>query len=126
MEEVEKIAPKLPNQEFDYYKIAKILLSRWYWIAGSVLICYLVSNIYLWYTPKVFATSALIKFEEKKSEISDIVGIVGANDRTNVSRIQSETAVLQSTPLLLNAVKHLDYLFSFYVVGRVLNRTNKV
>lgn len=126
MEEVEKIAPKLPNQQFDYYKIAKILLSRWYWIAGSVLVCYLVSNIYLWYTPKTFATSALIKFEEKKSEISDIVGIVGANDRANVSRIQSETAVLQSTPLLLNAVKHLDYLFSFYVVGRVLNRTNEL
>jgi tyrosine-protein kinase Etk/Wzc len=126
MEELEKTAPKLPNQEFDYYKIAKILISRWYWIAGSVLICYLASSVYLWYTPKIYATSALIKFEEKKSEISDIVGIAGGSDRSNSSRVQSETAVLQSTPLLLNAVKHLDYLFSFYVVGRVLNRTNEM
>ncbi len=126
MEELEKIAPKLPNQQFDYYKIAKILLSRWYWIAGSVLICYLASNIYLWYTPKIYATSAIIKFEEKKSEISDLVGVVGGGDRANVSRVQSETVVLQSTPLLINAVKHLDYLFSFYVVGRVLNRTNEL
>ncbi|MES2377379.1 MAG: polysaccharide biosynthesis tyrosine autokinase [Bacteroidota bacterium] len=125
MEELEKTAPKLPNQEFDYYKIAKILLSRWYWIAGSVLISYLASSIYLWYTPKTYATSALIKFEEKKSEISDLVG-VGGNDRGNLSRVQSETAVLQSTPLLLNAVKHLNYLFSFYVVGRVINRTNEL
>ncbi|MFD2145618.1 hypothetical protein [Mucilaginibacter antarcticus] len=42
------------------------------------------------------------------------------------SRIQSEVVVLQSTPMLLNAVKHLDYQFSFYVVGRVLNRTNEL
>jgi tyrosine-protein kinase Etk/Wzc len=126
MEELQKTAPKLPSQEFDYYKIAKILLSRWYWIAGSVLICYLASNIYLWYTPKIYATSAIIKFEEKKSEISDLVGVAGANDRALSSRIQSEIVVLQSTPMLLNAVKHLDYQFSFYVVGRVLNRTNEL
>lgn len=126
MEELGKTAPKLPNQEFDYFKIAKILLSRWYWIVGSVLICYLTSSIYLWYTPKTYATSALIKFEEKKSEIADIVGLAGGNDRGATSRIQSETAVLQSAPLLLNAVKHLDYLFSFYVVGRVINRTNEL
>jgi tyrosine-protein kinase Etk/Wzc len=126
MEELQRPAPKLPSQEFDYYKIAKILLSRWYWIAGSVLLCYLASNLYLWYTPKIYATSAIIKFEEKKSEISDIVGGVGGNDRVSASRVQSETVVLQSTPLLLNAIKHLDYQFSFYVVGRVLNRTNEL
>ncbi|MES2807860.1 MAG: polysaccharide biosynthesis tyrosine autokinase [Bacteroidota bacterium] len=126
MEELQKNAPKLPSQDFDYYKIAKILLSRWYWIAGSVLICYLASNVYLWYTPKIYATSAIIKFEEKKSEISDIVGSAGGNDRAMASRIQSEIVVLQSTPMLLNAVKHLDYQFSFYVVGRVLNRTNEL
>jgi tyrosine-protein kinase Etk/Wzc len=126
MEELQKTAPKLPNQEFDYYKIAKILLSRWYWIAGSVLICYLASNVYLWYTPKIYATSAIIKFEERKSEISDIVGGAGGTDRAMSSRIQTEIVVLQSTPMLLSAVKQLDYQFSFYVVGRVLNRTNEL
>jgi tyrosine-protein kinase Etk/Wzc len=111
MEDLQKTAPKLPSQEFDYYKIAKILLSRWYWIAGSVFVCYLASNLYLWYTPKIYATSAIIKFEEKKSEISDIIGAGGGNDRVSASRLQSETVVLQSTPLLLNAIKqnHLIY-----------------
>jgi tyrosine-protein kinase Etk/Wzc len=126
MEEVDNRQVKLPNQEFDYYKIGKILLSRWYWIAGSVIACMLASNIYLWYTPKTYATSAVMKFEEKKSEISDIVGISNNNDRANTSRVQSEIIVLQSTPLLLNAIKHLDYRFSFYIVGRVLNRTNEL
>src|SRR5882757_478864 len=104
MEEVDKTQPKLANQEFDYYKIGKILLSRWYWIAGSVIACILASNIYLWYTPKTYATSTIMKFEEKKSEISDIVGIQSSTDRANTSRVQSEIIVLQSTPLLLNAI----------------------
>jgi len=126
MEETDKIQQKLPNQEIDYFKIAKILLSRWYWIVGSVVICSIIANVYLWYTPKTYATSATMKFEEKKSEIPDLVGIPAATDRISASRIQTETIVLQSTPLLLNAIRHLDYRISFYVVGRVLNRTSEL
>jgi tyrosine-protein kinase Etk/Wzc len=124
MEETDKTQPKLANQEIDYFKIGKILLSRWYWIVGSVAICMITANVYLWYTPKIYATSGSMKFEEKKSEIQDLVGVPGNSDRSSMSKIQSETIVLQSTPLLLNAIKHLDYRISFFIVGRVLNRTN--
>ena len=127
MEETDKIPQKLPSQEIDYFKILKILLSRWYWIAGSLAICMLLANVYLWYTPKTFATSGTMKFEEKKSEIPDLVGIASTTaDRGLPPRIQSETIVLQSNPLLLSAIKHLDYRISFYVIGRVLNRTNEL
>ncbi|TWI99270.1 capsular exopolysaccharide synthesis family protein [Mucilaginibacter frigoritolerans] len=126
MEETEKIKHKLPSQEIDYFKIAQILLSRWYWIAGSLLACMIMSNLYLWYTPKVYATSATMKFEEKKSEIPDLVGITTSTERASASKIQSETIVLQSTPLLLSAIKQLDYRISFFVVGRVLNRTSEL
>ncbi|MFD2145619.1 Wzz/FepE/Etk N-terminal domain-containing protein [Mucilaginibacter antarcticus] len=78
MEELQKTAPKLPSQEFDYYKISKILLSRWYWIAGSVLVCYLASNVYLWYTPKIYATSAIIKFEEKNQKFQTLLAAARA------------------------------------------------
>ncbi|MFD2870928.1 GumC family protein [Mucilaginibacter ximonensis] len=125
--EQERSKQKLPHQEFDYYKIAKILLSRWYWIAGSIVFCVLVSNIYLWYTPKIYSTSAIMKFEDRKSEIGDLVGTATQADRpASYSRIPSETIVITSTPLLLNAVKQLDYRISFYVVGRVLNRTSEL
>ncbi|MBB3057081.1 GumC family protein [Mucilaginibacter gotjawali] len=126
MEETDKIKHKLPSQEIDYFKIGKILLSRWYWIVGSVTICMFISNVYLWYTPKTFATSSTMKFEEKKSEMADITGAGVASDRANASRIQTETIVLQSTPLLESAIKQLDYRISFYIVGRVLNRTNEL
>lgn len=126
MEELEKKQPKLPSQEIDYVKIVKILISRWYWVVGSVVICIIIANVYLWYTPKIYATAATLKFEEKKSEISDLISVPGASDRGNVSKIQSETIVLQSNALLVNAIRHLDYRMSFYIVGRVLNRTNEL
>jgi len=117
MEEIDKTSRKLPNQEIDYFKIGKILLSRWYWIASSVLICFAISYIYLWYTPKIYATSSTLKLEEKKSEFSDLVGVINNNDR-GPSKIQSETFVLQSRTLILSAIKDLDYRLSFYIAGR--------
>jgi len=127
MEETDKIQHKLPNQEIDYFKIVKIFLSRWYWIAGSLIICMIIGNVYLWYTPKTYATSGTMKFEEKKSELPDLGGLTtGVSQGSSSSRIQSETIVLQSTPLLLNAIRHLDYRISFYVVGRVINRTSEI
>jgi tyrosine-protein kinase Etk/Wzc len=126
MEESDKIQHKLPSQEIDYFKIGKILLSRWYWIVGSLTLCTIAANVYLWYTPKTFATSATMKFEEKKSELPDLGGVSTVTDRTTSSRIQTETIVLQSTPLLLSAIKHLDFRISFYIVGRVLNRTSEL
>jgi capsular exopolysaccharide synthesis family protein len=126
MEQTNRLQPKLPNQQIDYFKIGKMLLSRWYWIIGSLIGCMLAANLYLWYTPKSYATSGTMKFEEKKSELQDIGGITTTADRANASRIQTEIVVLQSTPLLLNAIKQLDYRISFYVVGRVLNRTTEI
>jgi tyrosine-protein kinase Etk/Wzc len=127
MEETDKIPHKLPIQEIDYFKIAKILLSRWYWVAGSLTVCMIIANVYLWYTPKTYSTSGTMKFEEKKSELPDLSGLTNvAANQANASRVQSETIVLQSTPLLLNAIRHLDYRISFYIVGRVVNRTNEI
>jgi tyrosine-protein kinase Etk/Wzc len=118
MEEPEKIITKLPNQEIDYFKIGKILISRWYWIAGSLFIFMLWSYVYLWYTPKTFATSGTMKLEEKKSEISDLVNVMSTSDR-GPSKIQSETSVIQSPTVILSAIKDLDYDISFYIEGRV-------
>jgi tyrosine-protein kinase Etk/Wzc len=118
MEETEKIIKKLPNQDIDYFKIGKILVSRWYWIAGSLFIFMLWSYVYLWYTPKTFATSGTMKLEEKKSEIADLVNVIGTSDR-GPSKIQSETSVIQSPTVILSAIKDLNYDISFYIEGRV-------
>lgn len=121
MDNRDNIPQKLPHQELDYFKILKILTSRWYWIAGSVVVFLLAAYIYLWYTPSTFATSATMKFDEKRSEISDLVSVINNSDK-GPSRTQSELFVLQSRSLLLNAIKDIDYHISFYVEGRVRTR----
>jgi len=117
MEETENIQKKLPNQELDYFKIGKILISRWYWVAGSLAVFMIWSYVFLWYTPKTYATSGVLKLEEKKSEIADI-SILNTSER-GPARIQSETTVLQSHTVVLNAITDLNYPISFYVEGRV-------
>ncbi|WP_224746227.1 GumC family protein [Mucilaginibacter glaciei] len=119
MEELDNNQKKLPIQEIDYFKIARILISRWYWIVGSLAVFILASNLYLWYTPKTFATSGIMKLEEKKSEIADLSNIITAGSERGTSKIQSETSVIQSRTVILNAVRDLDYQISFYVEGRV-------
>ncbi|WP_184544941.1 GumC family protein [Mucilaginibacter sp. FT3.2] len=118
MEETEKLQRKLPNQEIDYFKIGKILISRWYWIAASVTVTVLISYTYLWYTPKTYATSGTLKIEEKKSEVSDLITVMTVPDR-GPSKIQSITSVLQSRSVILSAIKDMDYRVSFYISGRV-------
>lgn len=118
MEELEKVQRKLPSQEIDYFKIGKILISRWYWIAAAVIIASAISYTYLWYTPKIYATSATLKVEEKKSEISDLITVMTTPER-GPSKIQSITSVLTSRSLILTAIKDLDYRTSFYISGRV-------
>ena len=106
MEETKIARNKLPNQEIDYFKIVKILLSRWYWIAGMLVIFMAGSYLYLWYTPKTYATSGTMKLEEKRSEIADLVSVIGNTD-AGPSKIQSETSVIQSRPVILSAIKDL-------------------
>ena len=118
MEETENNSPKLPNQEIDYFKIAKILISRWYWIVSSLAVFVIASNVYLWYTPKTYSTAGTMKLEDRKSEIADFSNIVTGTER-GVSKIQSETSVIQSHNVILSAIKDLNYPISFYVEGRV-------
>ncbi len=118
MQEIAKQEQKLPNQEIDYFKLAKIIISRWYWIAATVLTCLLVTYIYLWYTPKIYATAGTVKLEEKKSEFSDLGGVINPAER-GPSKVQSESFVIQSRVVVLNAIRDLDYRISFYLEGRV-------
>ncbi|HEY9194871.1 MAG TPA: Wzz/FepE/Etk N-terminal domain-containing protein, partial [Mucilaginibacter sp.] len=118
MEETEKVQRKLPTQELDYFKIAKILLSRWYWIAASVGAALIISYSYLWYTPKTYATSGTLRVEEKKSEVSDLITVMAVPDR-GPSKIQSIISVLQSRSVMLSAIKDIDYRVSFFISGRV-------
>ena len=105
-------------QEIDYNRILRILLSRWSWIVGCVFIGIIWAFVYLRFTPSVYETSALLKYDDKKTEISELININSYYDRKD--KIQSETYVIQSRTLLYKAAIKLNYQYSFFRKGRIL------
>lgn len=106
------------HRDIDYSKIVRILFSRWYLIAATVSVAFLIAYVYLWYTPKTYVTSGILKLEEKKSELSDLVNTMSSSGGSKTN-LQSEKFIIQSRSLLLNAISRLDYGISFYISGRV-------
>ncbi len=105
-------------QEIDYNRILRIILSRWYWIVGCIVIGIIWAFIYLRFTPPIYETSALLKYDDKKTEISELININSYYDRKD--KIQSETYVIQSRTLLYRAAVKLNYQYSFFRKGTIL------
>lgn len=97
---------------FSYRRIFGIVWSRWYWLAAMVLAGILLSYIYLYLTPKSYATEATLKFEEKRSEISELINVRNAYERSN--KLLSEQFVIRSREVLLAAASSLNYPVAYY------------
>ncbi len=118
MQEASTTEPQKPNDRIDYARLFRVVLSRWYLVAVAVLICFTLAKLYLWYTPKSYATNSIMKFDEKKSEISELVSVINTSERA-AAKVQSESYVIKSRNLIVSAVKDLDYKISFFIAGRV-------
>lgn len=110
------------QQEIDYLKVFRILWSRWYWIAGSLIIATIIAYLYLWYTPKTYSAQGTLKFDEKKNEISELLKGKYVFDQSN--SLEAESFVIKSRSLILKAISKIDYQVSFYVKGRI--RTTEI
>ncbi|KQC02414.1 polysaccharide biosynthesis tyrosine autokinase [Pedobacter sp. Hv1] len=111
-------SPKSVRQDIDFYKIFKVFFSRWYWIAGCVVIALIIARINLLYTPPVFTTSGQLQLKENNPSISTTQGIA-TQSYSYTDRIQAEGYVMQSSEVLLNAISNLDYKISYYNKGRI-------
>lgn len=109
--------PKSVRQDIDFYKIFKVFFSRWYWIAGCVIIALIIARINLLYTPPIYQTSGQLQLKENNPSISSQGMATQAYSYTD--RIQAEGYVIQSSDVLLNAISNLDYKISYYIKGRI-------
>lgn len=106
---------KAVSQTIDFYKIFRVFLSRWYWIAATVLISLCISWLYLWYTPPIYQTGASLKLAENSpGSPKDMV----SSNFNYTDKIQSESFTIKSNEVILNAIKNLDYKISYYLKGR--------
>lgn len=101
--------------KFSYKRFFQIVGSRWYWILATLGIALSVTCIYLHLTPKSYATEATLKFDEKRSEISELINVRNVYERSN--KLQSEQFVIRSREVLMNAVERLNYPVAYYVKG---------
>lgn len=106
------------KQEIDYTKFARILLSRWYWLAATTLLALLVAYIYLWYTPRLYSTIAYIKFEDKQPDLTAAVSLSNYS-RSYTNKIAAESWTFRSQQILHKAVDYIDWQVSYYLEGRV-------
>lgn len=109
---------KSVRQDIDFYKIFKVFFSRWYWIAGCVIIALIFARINLLYTPPVYSTMGQLKLTENAPAISTTQGL-SQQPYSYTDRIQSEGYVMHSTEVLANAISNLDYKISYFVKGRI-------
>ncbi|HEX8607399.1 MAG TPA: polysaccharide biosynthesis tyrosine autokinase, partial [Pedobacter sp.] len=103
---------KYRSSPISYYKLLKVVLSRWYWILftvfGGMVICF----FYVLLTPREYRSSGSLKFEDKKSEISELLSVRNLYDRTN--KVESEKNTILSRTVLTAAVLALDYRLVFF------------
>ncbi|MBC7567329.1 MAG: polysaccharide biosynthesis tyrosine autokinase [Pedobacter sp.] len=102
----------LRSSPISYYKLLKVVISRWYWLLIA-LSCGLVScYLFLIFTPKEYKSSASLKYEDKKSEISELLSVRNLYDRTN--KVESEKSIILSRKVLSAAIMALDYQVIFF------------
>lgn len=65
--------------------------------------------------PFTYSTEATLKFEERRSEISELINVRNVYDRNN--KLQSEQFVIRSREVLSNALKRLNYDIAFFRAG---------
>ncbi|KLT66616.1 tyrosine-protein kinase [Pedobacter sp. BMA] len=109
---------KSVSQQIDFYKIFRVFLSRWYWIAGCVLIALVLAKVNLMFTPPVYQTGASLKLEDSNPAVST-GGSMPMQNYNYTDKIQAESFTIRSNEVILNAINTLNYKISYYVKGRI-------
>lgn len=110
---------KLANQTINYWKILRIFLSRWYWVAGCVLISFIVAWLYLRTITPIYITSASLKLDNNDQQMNALPNAPMNYRGFGTNQIQTEGIIMRSEDVILNALKNLNYQISYYLEGRV-------
>jgi len=96
-------------------KVFKVILSRWYWVAGSLFVFSLLCFLYLKLTTPRYVASVDLKYLDKKSELDEIAdsspGLLLENSSTSYL---TEKYNVKSQEVVETALIKLGNPFSFY------------
>lgn len=111
---------KIANQTINYWKILKIFLSRWYWVAGCVLISFVMAWLYVRSITPIYITSASLKLDsDQQQQMNSLPNSPMSYRPFTQNQIQTEGIIMRSEDVILNAIKNLNYKITYYLEGRV-------
>jgi tyrosine-protein kinase Etk/Wzc len=68
----------------------------------------------------MYVSEASLKFDEKKSELTELINVRNLYDRTN--KVESEKSVIRSRAVMFNAISAMDYKVSFFKQGKFITK----
>lgn len=116
------------NGLFDTKKIWNLFYLNWYWVLLSVIVCMLISVVYLRYKSPVYAASMkiLVKDSDKKSRALQGMGGMGMalgsmGLLSNSDGFDNELEILRSTSLSTDVVERLNLNVRYSLEGTIKN-----
>lgn len=88
------------------------IIKNWYWIVGAAILGLLISSIYIQTVHPHYTVNASLKYEESKSEISELSNI--KNFYSRYSKTETEKHVILSREIVIKALLSVNHTVSFY------------
>ena len=106
----------------NFRDLIDIYISKWKWIALSVIIAFSFAYINLKYTPNQYQSTASIKLNDDKGDkkLSELTALQDYGlFSSNSSNVIDEVQVIKSRSILTKVVEELGLNINFHVLGRV-------
>lgn len=103
------------SDSLDFQKVFKVILSRWYWVAGSLFFFGICCFLFLKLVKPKYVASINLKYLDKQTELDEITSTKPTyliNDGS--SEYLTEKYNIQSREVVENALAKLQYPFTFY------------
>ncbi|MBE9466388.1 GumC family protein [Dyadobacter subterraneus] len=103
------------SDSLDFQKVFKVILSRWYWVAGSLFLFGISCFLFLKLVKPKYVASINLKYLDKQTELDEITSTKPTyliNDGSN--EYLTEKYNIQSQEVVENALINLKYPFTFY------------
>ena len=102
------------SARIDPKKIVQVIASRWYWLAGALVVSMLVFFLFVKFTKQVYLATSTLKYNEKKTELQEISGILSQDPYSGREYITEKYAI-ESEGVIKDAIRRLNYPFSFFL-----------
>ena len=97
-------------------------IAQWKWFLLSVIMCVVVSGLYLRYTiPQYQAAASILVKDDRKGGLQSEMSAFGDLGLLNgvKSNVDNETEIIKSRSIIEKAVKKLNFNIRYFTEGRV-------